>query len=81
MPENDKPPAQSTTLAPGAGLVSTALVGTPLAVVTVSLLNRTVFKAQPLTVEEAVAFGTAGAAVLGYFFHIAEVLIGRRINR
>lgn len=80
MPDDPKP-AQSTTLAPGAGIVSSALVGTPLAVVTVSLLNRTVFEAHPLTVEEAVAFGTTGAVLLGYLFHVAEVILNRHINR
>ena len=67
------------TLAPSLALVATGLAGTPLAVLTVSLLNRTVFKAIPLTVEEAMAFGGVGAAVLGYLFHVAKVLIDRKI--
>lgn len=67
------------TLAPTSGLVVTALAGTPLAVFTVTLLNRTLFKAQPLGVEEAVAFGGVGSAVLGYLFHVAKVLIDRTI--
>jgi len=78
-PENEAPPPKPPTVAPGTGLVASALVGTPLAVVTVSLLNRSVFKAQPLTVEEAVAFGGAGAAILGYVFHVIQVLINRRV--
>ncbi len=74
--ETTKPPS----LAPSMSLVATGLAGTPLAVLTISLLNRTLFKAQPLSVEEAVAFGGVGAAVLGYLFHIAHVLVDRRVN-
>lgn len=68
------------TVAPSLPLVATALAGTPLAVATVSLLNRTVFAAHPLTVEEAVAFGTIGATVLGWVFHIAQVLANRALE-
>lgn len=75
------PPPYTTAqaLAPSTGLVATGLVGTPLAVVVVSLLNRTVFVEQPLSVEEAMAFGGAGATVLGYLFHVFQVLVDRSI--
>lgn len=72
---------EHTTVAPTLPLVATAVAGTPLAVATVSLLNRTVFAEHPLTVEEAMAFGGIGAAVLGYVFHIAQVLVNRAIER
>lgn len=74
-PPTPKPESVAPTLA----LVATGLAGAPLAVMTVSLLNRTVFAAHPLTPEEATAFGTVGAALLGYAFHIAQVLINRKV--
>jgi hypothetical protein len=72
-------PRPRETLAPSMALVATGLAGTPLAVLTVSLLNRSVFSAHPLGIEESMAVGGVGAAVLGYLFHIAKVLIDRRI--
>jgi len=72
-------PVKPASLAPSMALVATGLAGTPLAVLTVSLLNRSVFKAAPLSVEEAMAFGGVGAAVLGYLFHVVKVLIDRRV--
>lgn len=73
MSDDPKTPSAKPTLP----LVASALAGAPLAVVTVSLLNRTVFAAHPLTTDEAVAFGAVGAAVLGYAFHIIQVLGNR----
>jgi hypothetical protein len=60
-------------------LVATGLAGTPLAVLTVTLLNRSVFAAHPLGIEESMAIGGVGAAVLGYLFQAAKVLIDRKI--
>jgi len=60
--------------------MAAGLAGTPLAVVTISLLNRTLFKATPLGIEEAVAFGSLGSAIFGYLFHIAKVLIDRAVS-
>lgn len=77
--EPNTPPPKQESAAPGMGLVATALAGAPLAVMTVSLLNRTVFETHPLTPEEATAFGTVGAALLGYAFHVAQVLINRKV--
>jgi hypothetical protein len=74
-------PPQRDTLAPTASLLAAGFAGTPLAVVTVSVLNRTVFDVHPLSVEEAVAFGGVGAAVFGYLFHIAKTLVDRAIER
>lgn len=78
--EPPKPAPKPETVAPGMGLVATAIAGAPLAVVTVSLLNRTVFATHPLSAEEASAFGAVGAAIMGYVFHVANVLINRAIN-
>lgn len=73
--ETPKPESARPTLP----LVASALAGAPLAVVTVSLLNRTAFAAHPLSTDEAVAFGAVGAALLGYAFHIIQVLGNRYI--
>lgn len=77
--ESPKTMQPAPSVRPTLALVATAAAGAPLALVTISLLNRTVFAAQPLTPEEAAAFGTVGAAVLGYAFHVAQVLINRTI--
>lgn len=77
---DEQRPASAETVAPGMGLVATAVAGAPLAVVSVSLLNRTVFLEHPLSAEEASAFGAVGAAVLGYVFHVANVIINRAIS-
>lgn len=69
------------TLAPSLALTASAIGGMPLAVFSVSLLNRTLFKGQPLGVEEAVAFGSVGAAIFGYAFHVCKTLIDRAISR
>jgi hypothetical protein len=79
MAPNDPAPVKTVTLAPSGALIASALAGTPLAVLTVSLLNRTLFKASPLGVEESIAFGSIGAAVFGYLFHVAKVLIDRKV--
>lgn len=73
------PVPKSPTLAPSGGMLAATVGGMPLAVFTIALLNRTVFKAQPLGVEEAVAIGAVGAQVFGYLFHVAKVLIDRAI--
>jgi len=72
---------KAPSLAPSAGLLATVGAGTPLAVFTVSLLNRTLFKGQPLGVEESVAFGSVGAALFGYLFHVAKTLVDRAVAR
>lgn len=71
----------SPSLAPAGGMLAATLGGMPLAVFTITLLNRTVFKAQPLGVEESVAIGSVGAQVFGYLFHVAKVLIDRAISK
>lgn len=69
------------TLAPTNSILAASLAGTPLAVLTVSLLNRGPFEAHPLSVEEAVAFGAVGASIFGYLFHVAKTLVDRFIER
>ena len=81
MNQDTKPLTRpAPTLAPTPS-ISAAFAGTPLAVLTVSLLNRGPFEAHPLSVEEAVAFGAVGVSVFGYLFHIAKTLIDRAIGR
>lgn len=81
MSTPDPVPTKPASLAPESSLVVSAVAGLPLAALTVSLLNRTIFKAQPLDTNEAIAFGGTGAAVLGYLFHVAKVLIDRAISK
>jgi len=80
MNSPDPVPAKPS-LAPQSSLVVSTVAGLPLAALTVSLLNRTLFKTAPLDTNEALAFGGVGAAVLGYLFHVAKVLIDRAISK
>jgi hypothetical protein len=51
------------------------ILGGPLAVVTVILLNRFALKETPLNSEESAAVGAVGAAVFGYaFWYVKTVL-------
>lgn len=77
---NPPQPAPAMKLSPSLPLLASAVAGTPLSVATVSLLNRTIFAGAPMTVEEAVAWGSIGSAVLGYLFHVAEVIINRKVS-
>jgi hypothetical protein len=63
---------------PQSSAVANAIGAPALAVVTVSVLNRFVFKAVPLTAEEAAGYGAFGAALLGYLIHVVKTLIDRK---
>lgn len=76
-----EPVAKPDTIKPTGSMLAATVGGMPLAVFTITLLNRTVFKSQPLGVEESVAIGAVGAQVFGYLFHVAKVLIDRAISR
>lgn len=72
---NENPPRENTSTA-RAGATASLLVGTPLAIISVMLWQNYHPSPPypPLTIEQAAAIGSVGAAIMGYFWHAMTVI-------